>query len=159
VKMRPWMIEAAFDYIRGSRLLFDNGRPGPGYVNAAIGLEILLKSFLARVDGPEGGIGEQYVFDKKGLGIKSHAHNLLQLFDLIPADVRELVGLDETYRSWIEDYFQEPFLRARYPYEPGATASYSDVLTQIAGEMLHKVVRAYIRQGCDDPWFKRYPDC
>ena len=156
--MRPWMIEASFDYIRGSRLLFDNKRPGPGFVDAAIGLEILLKSFLAKVDGPEGGIGEQYVFDKQAHGSNGHGHNLLQLFDSIPTDVKEQLGLAE-YRSWIEDFFQEPFLRARYPYEPGATASYLTVLTEIAEEMLDKVVRAYIKQGCDDPWFKQYPNC
>jgi hypothetical protein len=152
------MIAASYDYITGAKLLWANHKPAPAFVVAAIGLEILLKSFLAEVDGPPGGIGEQYLFDKRAHGIKGHGHNLLELFNAAPPDVISRLQFGE-YRSWIEDYFQEPFVRARYPYEKGASASYSSVLIEIAEEMLDKVVRAYKAQGCDDPWIIQYPNC
>lgn len=154
IEFRPWMIETASDYIQASRVLFRQDLPGPGWVNAALGLEILLKSFLADVDGPPGGLGEQYSFDRKK--VQGDGHSLLALFDAIPADVRRQLDF-ERYRSWIEDYFQRPFCDKRYPYESTATAGYSDVLTDIGEEMLAIVIEAYKSLGCTDPWIVQYP--
>ena len=67
MEFRPWMIEASHDYLKASRLLGKNKLSVPSITTAAIGVEILFKSFLAEVDGLSGGIGEKYRFKKQYL--------------------------------------------------------------------------------------------
>src|SRR3954470_14759892 len=103
---RPWMMEATYEFIRGSRVLWESKLYTPSMVNAAIGLEILFKSFNVTVDGPSGGIGEQYqVVGKPG-------HNLLRLFDAIPESTRERLGF-QTYRHYFEGRTGDLFVIAR----------------------------------------------
>jgi hypothetical protein len=135
-------------------LLWAHELPLPASVNAGIGLEILLKSFSSEVDGSPGGTGEQYRFVKQS---GQNGHNLLSLFDAIPEDLRAQLCFDQ-HRSWIHDYFQEPFVRARYPYERDADGSYSSVITEIAEAMFESVIAAYKQQGCSDPWIEAYPN-
>lgn len=156
VQFRPWMIEAASDYIRASQILWREFLPTPAWINASIGLEILLKSFLAEVDGPAGGIGEQYVFSARARGITGSGHDLLLLFDAIPVEARAAADIDQ-FRSWIE-YFPNAFLAKRYPYEPTAEMGRTSVITEVAEEMLEKIIAAYKAEGCDDPWIVAYPD-
>lgn len=148
---RPWMIEAAYGFIKGSRLLWENSLCNPSMVNAAIGLEILFKSFNATIDGPSGGIGEEYQVDRK------LRHNLLELFDAIPETIRVDLRL-HTYRDYFEGRMGDLFVLSRYPYEREGMASSGTAIIDVAEEIFERVIRAYKEQGCDDPWVVAYPD-
>jgi len=156
MKMRPWMIETSYDYLKASRLLWINRLEAPSLATAAIGVEILFKSFLVEVDGPSGGIGEMYRFNKKTHNTKD-GHNLLELFDAIPDDIKTDLNLYR-YREYFQDYYQRPFIKDRYPYEKSASGGYTDVLTDIGEEMLDIVIRYYKENRCNDPWIEKYPD-
>lgn len=156
MELRTWMIEASHDYLKASRLLWINKISVPSVITAAIGVEILFKSFLAEVDGASGGIGEQYRFERKTYKIND-GHNLLKLFDAIPDDIKSELGFHQ-YREYISDYYQQTFVDDRYPYEKSASAGYTDVLTDIGEEMLSKVIKYYKEKKCDDPWIEKYPN-
>jgi hypothetical protein len=145
------MMEAAFGFIRGARLLWESNLGTPSMVNAAIGLEILFKSFNATVDGPAGGIGEQYQVSR------NLRHNLLQLFDAIPEATRERLGL-QTYRDYFEGRMGELFVRARYPYERDSIATAGTAIIEVAEEMFDRVIRQYKEGGCNDPWIVAFPN-
>lgn len=155
MEFRVWMIESSSEYIKGSRILWNHELLLPAWIDAGIGLEILLKSFLAEVDGPVGGIGEQYKFDAKKR--KTNGHDLLALFDAIdPAVINQLrFG---PYRDYFLENLRTPFLDRRYPYEREAASGITSVITDIAEEMLDKVIRAYKALGCTDPWIQAYPN-
>jgi hypothetical protein len=106
MEFRAWMVEVAFSYIRASRVLWQNNLTTPSMMNVAVGLEILFKSFRAQLDGPPGGIGEQYQAEK--------GHNLLQLFDAIPEDIRDWFGW-HTKRVYFDNKVATLFVLARYP--------------------------------------------
>lgn len=146
---RPWMVQTASGFIQGARLLWENRLCSPSMVNAAIGLEILFKSFCATVDGPSTGIGEQYA-------IVGGDHNLLRLFDAIPMASRERLGF-QPYRGYFEGRAGDLFVLARYPYERGGLAGGSSAIIEVAENMLAQVIREYKRSGCTDPWIVAYP--
>ena len=156
MELRPWMIEVSHDYLKASRLLWTNKLPVPSLITAAIGVEILFKSFLAETDGERGGIGEKYRFKQTTHKIDD-GHNLLELFNAIPDDIKSELNFHQ-YREYISDYYQRTFVKDRYPYEKSASGSYSDVLTDIGEEMLSKVIKYYKEKKCDDPWIEKYPD-
>jgi hypothetical protein len=87
------MMETAFGFIRGSRVLWESNLGTPSMVSVAIGLEILFKSLNATVDGLVGRIGEQYQV------AGNLRHNLLGLFDAIPEATRERLNLIGACRS------------------------------------------------------------
>ena len=151
VDFRPWMLETAFSFIRGSRLLWEKNLGTPSMVNAAIGLEILFKSFNATVDGPSGGIGEQYQV------VRNLGHNLLRLFDAIPEATRNRLGF-QTYRDYFEGRIGNLFVLARYPYERNSMASGGTAIIEVAEEMFDRVIRQYKEAGCTDPWIVAFPN-
>lgn len=157
MEFRPWMIEASHDYLKASRLLWKNRLSVPSLTTAAIGVEILFKSFLAEVDGLSGGIGEKYRFKKETHKIGNSGHNLLDLFNAIPDDIKSDLNLYQ-YAEYFRDYYQKPFVDDRYPYEKTASGSYSEILTDIGEEMLSKVISYYKEKKCDDPWIEKYPN-
>ncbi len=144
------MMETAYGFIRSARLLWENSLSPPSMVNAAIGLEILFKSFNATVDGTGGGIGEQYQVARPG-------HNLLQLFDAIPEAIRDRLGF-QTYRDYFDGRMGNLFVLARYPYERNGIASGSTAIVEVAEEMFDRVMRAYKEGGCNDPWVVAFPN-
>ncbi len=149
VEFRPWMMEAAHDFIRGSRLLSENNLGRVSMVNVGIGLEILFKSFNATVDGPSGGIGEQYQTSDR-------RHNLLELFDAIPNEILERLDF-QNYRDYFEGDAGELFVRARYPYERDGIDEGGTAIIEVAEEMFDRVMREYKDGGCTDPWIVAYP--
>lgn len=120
-------------------------------VNAAIGLEILFKSFHAEVDGSPGGIGEHYKVDR-GLG-----HNLLRLFDAIPTEILEDFDL-HIYREYFEGSTANLFVLARYPYEKQGIDGGSEAIVEIAEEIFDRVMREYKAGECNDPWIVAFPN-
>jgi len=122
-------------------------------VNAAIGMEILLKSFVARPNGNHGQVDETYDLDgemirdahrelRRAGKIAAHKrvdkHDLLTLFYSVPADVRSRLRFDQE-EEWIERY-RNVFTNARYPYETSSPGGFDDTL----------IVMWYRKQGCRD---------
>ncbi len=155
--MRPWMIEVAHGYLKASRLLSLNKLPVPSIVVAAIGVEILFKSFLVEVDGEKGGLGENYRFDNTKYKIRNGGHNLFDLFNAIPDDIKFELSFYK-YKEYFSEYYQTPFLDDRYPYEKSASGGYTDVLADIGEEMLNIIIDYYKNNECNDPWIEKYPD-
>ena len=118
-------------------------------VGVTIRLEILFKSFKATVDGPSGGIGEQYK-------VVGNRHNLLSLFDAIPEVTRERLGF-QTYRDYFDGTMCDLFVRARYPYERGGIDGGGTAIIEVAEEMFDRVIREYKEGGCTDPWIVAFP--
>lgn len=150
----PYMIETASDYIRAARLLW--GQPNLGavsVVNAAIGLEIILKSFLAKPveNDRQGTISEKYKLDGK-----KHPHKLTEIAEKIDKEIYKVLRLDQ-YQHWFES-FDNLFIDARYPYEPESRGSYSEVPITIGEEILDKVIQWYKDSGSKDPWIRDYPN-
>lgn len=147
---RPWMMETAYSFIRGSRVLWENNLIAPSMVNVALGLEVLFKSFNATVDGTPGGIGEQYQV------ASNLRHSLLHLFDAIPETTRAHLGL-HTYRDYFGGRTDKLFVLARYPYERGGMAGGGSAIIEVAEEIFDRVMREYKQGGCKDPWIVAFP--
>jgi len=62
-----WMLECAHSYLKAAELLDAQHLPQVVQVNAAIGLEILLKSFISLPDQNQGTSGETYKLEMAAL--------------------------------------------------------------------------------------------
>ncbi len=58
-----WMLESAHSYLKAAEILDAQNLPHVAMVNAAIGMEILLKSFISVPDQHQGTSGETYKLD------------------------------------------------------------------------------------------------
>lgn len=163
--LTPWMIESAYRYWEAAKhLLTGHDMMAVAQVNAAIGMEILLKSFVARPNGNHGQVDETYDLDdtlindahrelqragKNSAGrSRADKHDLLTLFHAIPADIRTRLRFDQEEKR-IERY-RNVFTNARYPYEASSRNGYSDTLIRVLGTMIESVVNWYREQGCRD---------
>lgn len=89
--MPGWMIETGYKYAKVASLAWAEGNLGSeSEVNAALAVEILLKSLLAEPVENEltGTAAEQFKITGKNPG-----HNLFELYKAIPADLRSKLGL------------------------------------------------------------------
>jgi len=70
-----WMLRSARTYLKAAELLYTKNLPHVAMVNAAMGMEILLKSFISVPDQHEGTSGETYTLDLDAI---KAAHEHLQ---------------------------------------------------------------------------------
>ncbi|MCF4998834.1 hypothetical protein GIW70_25400 [Pseudomonas syringae] len=169
--LTPWMVESAYRYWSAAKyLLSGHDMMAVAQVNAAIGMEILLKSFIARPDGNHGKVNETYDLDlslikaahlelqrlgKVDADRKSaDRHDLLTLFYSVPESVRSRVGLNQE-EEWIERY-RNVFTNARYPYEVKSSRGYDDILVDVLGRLIRQVVEWYREQGSKDTFIVCY---
>ncbi len=168
--LTPWMIESAYRYCEAAKhLLTGHDMMAVAQVNAAIGIEILLKSFVAVPNGNHGQVDETYDLDadliknahrelqyagKIAADKRVDKHDLLTLFHAVPADIRSRLRFDQE-EEWIERY-RNVFTNARYPYEANSPKGYSDTLVYVLGQMIENVVKWYREQGCRDPFIVYY---
>ncbi|KAA8704063.1 hypothetical protein [Pseudomonas proteolytica] len=169
--LTPWMIESAYRYCEAAKyLLTGYDMMAVAQVNAAIGMEILLKSFVARPSGNHGQVNETYDLDLKLINDAhrelQHAgkiaaddkrvdkHDLLTLFYAVPADIRSRLRFDHE-EEWIERY-RNVFTNARYPYEARSRKGYSDTLIRVLDTMIENVVQWYRDQDCQDVFIVCY---
>lgn len=109
------MLESARYYLKAAELLDAQNLLHVAMVNAAIGMEILLKSFISVPDQHEGTSGETYKLDVEALKTahqylqsigkippkqKRDAHDLLTLFHAMPAAIRESLALNSQEHSF-----------------------------------------------------------
>ena len=148
----PHMLNAAHGYLRASQVLWAQPNlSAVSNVNAAIGIEILLKSFIAepvdneRIDT----YGENYL-------VRKRFHKLTELSNQIEPDIYKKLRL-ERYEKWFE-MFDNLFIEARYPYEAGAKNSYSEVPIDIGVELFNIIMQWYKDTDSKDIWIRAYPD-
>ena len=88
--LTPWMIESAYRYWKAAKyLLTGRGMMAVAQVNAAIGLEILLKSFVAVPNGNHGLVNETYDLNPE---LITEAHLELQRTGKVAAGRNELTS-------------------------------------------------------------------
>ena len=154
VEFRPFMVETAYDYL-ATILTATHER---GFVQETFGvlaIEIILKSFVAKVSGNPGELDERYEVDKSHLpGRPGDLHNLKYLAQVLHPAVRTYL-LDPADEQEIEEH-QDTFKKSRYTYERTAPHSSSDAPHRLAAKLVCKTIYLYNHQGCDDPFVKSF---
>jgi len=149
----PYMLESASDYLRAAKLLWEQPNLcNVAMVNAAIAIEIILKSFSAEpADNKwKGTIVEQYEIKGKRL----------HLFTELAARIDPVIYRDLGFNNhdyWFQQY-DNLFIKARYPYEPDSRSGHTEIPIKVGIEMFKATIRWYKDTGNTDLWVKRYPD-
>lgn len=149
----PYMLESASDYLRASKLLWTQPNLcGVATINAAIAIEIILKSFIAQPseNNRKGTVGEQYEIKGKRL------HKLTDLANAIDPQLYMLLGFNK-HDYWFAKY-DNLFIQQRYPYEPSANGGYTGIPISIGIEMFRATITWYKQTGNKDPWVLMYPE-
>lgn len=149
----PYMLEIASDYLRAAKLLL--GQPnlgGVAMINAAIAIEIILKSFTAKPteNKRKDTVAEQYEISGKKL------HLLTDLAKQIDPVIYRELGF-HNHECLLKKY-DSLFVQARYPYEPTARTDYTEIPIQIGIEMFRATIEWYKRTNNNDPWVRIYPE-
>ncbi|WP_139124189.1 hypothetical protein [Aliivibrio fischeri] len=130
-------------------------RMGVQTVMSALAIEVLLKSFNAKVTGNHGRLDETYEFNKKeSLPKGSNAHDLTVLYNSLPKSVQGYL-FDRSDFEIIE-INKDLFTTSRYVYEQSANNIHNDDIIKLAACLICKVVYLYLKQGCDDPFIKLF---
>lgn len=151
--MAPYMVETAFHYSRAARSLWGI-ESGISLVNAAISIEILLKSYNSKITGNVSAVNQKYHFNTNCLN--ENRHNLVHLFNALPSDARE--KLEEPYMLELLIKYQNTFVSERYVYELNTRGGGSSSLIDISEDLVRKTVAIYKELGCDDSWVVSYPN-
>ena len=164
-----WMLESAHNYLKAAELLDAQNLPHVAMVNAAIGMEILLKSFISVPDQHQGTSGETYTLDVEALKTahqhlqsigkipskqKRDAHDLLTLFHAMPAAIRESLALNSQEHSF--ERYRDVFTNSRYQYESASWKFSDPVLMGLLRWTLANVVGYYKERGSQDPFVVNY---
>jgi hypothetical protein len=162
VVFREWMVETAERYCSAAELLSrEKNLNRQAQINAALSIEILLKSYLAATNLHEGEVFETY---KSEFG-----HDLIELADKIPSDIRNYLEIGDSIegapttrtRRYIDTY-RNSFCEDRYIYETlrdktrsfevKKRMNYSSEFIKVARRLIDKTISVYIDMGSDDPW-------
>ncbi len=121
-------------------------------VNAAIAIEIILKSFVAKPfeNDRKGTVAEQYEVKEKRL------HKLTDLAKAIDPDVYKSLGFHK-HEYWFEKY-DNLFVKARYPYEPSSNNGYTEIPISIGVEIFRAIIAWHKETENNDPWVVLYPE-
>ncbi|VVN38884.1 hypothetical protein PS645_05277 [Pseudomonas fluorescens] len=163
-----WMLQSAHNYLKAAEVLDTQNLPHVAQVNAAIGMEILLKSFICVPDHHQGTSGETWKLDSVALAkahqyLKSVAktfrrtpdkHDLLTLFHAIPAAVRSSLALNSQEESF--ERYRDVFTNSRYPYESNSWKFSDPELMKLLRWTLANVVGYYKEHGCEEPFVLDY---
>ena len=164
-----WMLESAHSYLKAAELLDAQNLPHVSMVNAAIGMEILLKSFIFVPDQHQGTSGETYKPAVEAL-IAAHkhlqsigktpadqrrdGHDLLTLFHAVPADIRKALALDSQEDSF--ERYRDVFTNSRYQYESSSWKFSDPVLMRLLRWTLANVVGYHKERGSQDAFIVSY---
>ena len=157
--MAIWVLESAYRYARAAAILRNASLTFESEVNAALAMELLLKSLLAQpVDNDRRGTVAQQYEVPKSLGIRD-GHDLGQLADAIPSDIAERLGLP-AIRDVLESK-KSVFKHSRYIYEVTAPNGSSETLLGHVCWLLPQVVEHFESIGSADPWLlymRKHPE-
>ncbi len=148
----PYMLEAAGNYVRAAQLLWRQPNMGKvSVVNAAIAIEIMLKSFIAVPveNSRKGTVGEQYE-------LKQRIHGLYDLYNAVDTDLAKKLKFTR-YEDWFKKY-DSVFVKDRYPYEATANIGYTQTLIDVSLQMFKAMIGWYKESGNSDPWVTEYPN-
>lgn len=166
--LTPWMIESAHSYLKAAELLHAQNLPQVAMVNAALGMEILLKTFISVPDQHQGTSGETYKLDVDALK-EAHqylqsvgkartqrrdGHDLLTLFHAVPAEIRQSLALDS--QEGLFERYRDVFTNSRYQYESSSWSFSDSVLMELLRWTLANVVDYYKERGSQDPFVLGY---
>ncbi|GAB5500197.1 MAG: hypothetical protein PsegKO_25080 [Pseudohongiellaceae bacterium] len=149
----PYMLETSANYLRAAKILWrQKNLEKVAMVNAAIAIEIILKSFTATpVDNKrKGTIAEQYEINGK------QSHSLVELAKCIDKDVYRELGF-QRHEYWFQE-FDCLFMHSRYPYEPSSRAGSTEIPITAGIEIFRSTIDWYKRTGNRNPWIMSYPD-
>lgn len=163
-----WMLESAHSYLKAAELLDAQNLSHASMVNASIGMEILLKSFISVPDQHQGISGETYKLDSVALaGAHQHLksvgktirktpdkHDLLTLFHAVPEAIRCSLALNSLEDSF--ERYRDVFTNSRYQYESSSWKFSDPVLLRLLRWTLANVVGYYREQGSQDSFVLYY---
>ncbi|MDD2058345.1 hypothetical protein NPS58_13010 [Pseudomonas putida] len=162
------MVEDAYRYLRGAKqLLRGDDLMDVAQINAALGMEILLKSFVAVPNSNLGTLWETYELDKPMIkaayeqlkaagnaGDRIDWHDLLMLFHAIPESIRRSVGLHRHVDEIESNRYV--FTNARYRYEKNARQWYCTGLVGVLQDVIPRIVEYHKQQGSKDPFIQSF---
>ncbi|MGZ9668282.1 hypothetical protein ACXX9E_19760 [Pseudomonas sp. GNP014] len=166
-----WMVEAAYRYLRAAEhLLRGYDLLDIAQINAAIGVEILLKSFISVPNSNHGKANQTYEVDTQllkpahqllqGLGkisVKKTSpdrHDLLTLYHAIPEQIRSSIGLDRQAEKL--ERCRHIFTGSRYQYEKNTPKGYDSTLIEVLRDLLPRVVEYHRQLGSQDLFIRCY---
>lgn len=154
IQFRPFMIETAHDYFKTvSCSTHERGLVRQTF--GVLAIEIVLKSYIARVSDCAGQLDERYEVDQSALpGKPSDLHNLKYLAQALDPRIRSYL-LELADEQEIEEH-QDSFKKSRYFYERTAPSCSSDGPLSLAAKLLCKTVFLYKQRGCDDPFIRAF---
>jgi hypothetical protein len=134
-----WMLESAHSYLKAAELLDAQYLPRVAQVNAAIGMEILLKSFSSIPDQHSG---------KTDRSQRVDWHDLLTMFHAVPEQIRRSLALNGQEECF--EKYRSVFTNSRYPYESNSAKSSDAVLMRMLRWTLANVVGYHKERGSQD---------
>lgn len=147
-----WVLESAYRYGKASAVLLQAHLSYESEVNAALAMELLLKSLLvAPLQNGRAGTALQQYDIPKHLRPKD-GHDLFQLYEKVPADIAEKVGLAS--QADLLEIKRDVFKRARYIYEEGAPRGSDSLLLQAFFWLFPQVVVHLVEIEQADEWVK-----
>ncbi len=153
--LAPHMIETSYLYLKASELMWSHSI-SISIANAALALEILLKSFNCKVVSNNGLTNEKYQFNAKALNKKENAHDLVYLFNALPTSIKHKFSSD--FSLILIEKYRHTFIESRYIYEKNAITGGTTALMDMTTRLLKKTISIYLERGCTDQWIKNYPD-
>lgn len=147
--MAGWVLESAHRYARAATILLDAHLVYESEVNAALAMELLIKSLLVETVGNarSGTMFQQY--STKQLKLRD-GHNLYGLYQRVPADIALKVGLQS--QAELLELKQDVFKSLRYIYEENAMRGSDALLLQTFKWLLPQVIEHFVTGGAKDPW-------
>ncbi|SHF68093.1 hypothetical protein SAMN02745117_02424 [Lampropedia hyalina DSM 16112] len=165
-----WMVETSYKYAKLAEIALvmkNDSLELQSEVNAALAVEILLKSLLVEpVHNHQLGtlatrfkLNELKILDTEVAssvqGGRMDRHNLYHLYGCISEHLRKELGLLHHKTSLQEK--ARVFTKKRYDYEADSKGeTFDDTLLHIAGDLIPRFVDYFLQQGSEDPWLLLY---
>jgi len=152
----PHMLELGFHYLKAAKLL-ENHRfmRNVSGVNAAIGVEILLKSLIATPVKNQliGTVAENYELTRN-----QYTHSLKRLISEIDNELICRLRIDVIFSDEDLDKYDSAFVKSRYLFEQGSVSFGTSRLRHCGERLFKKIMDAYKAEGCSDPFVLSYSD-
>lgn len=147
--MAPWAVETAYNYYRAAIETWRvDGKVS--MTNAALAIEILLKSFRLTPALNIGDANERYEWKRNSVA----GHDLSALYDDLPSPLKDKLVASADLVTL--NKYRNHFSQSRYSYEVNARVGYNDDLLKLANLMICRAVKVYLEHGCNDAFIKNF---